>query len=380
MQIKNLHLISMKNEKIRVAVLCGGRSGEHEVSLVSGSSVAKSLNPNKYEVELIGIDHLGNWRPVDTQKVLSGEVAPEQLKLSESKLLLEPKAHPSNNLIDVGSRPFDIIFPVLHGTYGEDGTVQGLLELANIPYVGSGVLGSSVGMDKDVSRRLLEHAGIPVVPTLCLRKNSNQSVEEMIDRAASQFGFPFFVKPANMGSSVGVHKVKSTADGIQALNDAFSYDTKVLIEKGIPARELECAVLGGSPNRASGIGEIIPNHEFYSYEAKYLDENGADLKIPAEISEAQVQELQRLSLKAFEVLELDGLARVDFFMDKTTGELYLNEVNTMPGFTKISMYPKLWQAAGLSYSDLLDELIQLALKRHKVRSQLKTEFEGAQRK
>lgn len=370
----------MKNEKIRVAVLCGGRSGEHEVSLVSGSSVAKALHSEKYDVTLVGIDHQGSWRPIDTKKILSGEIAPEQLKLSEQKQLLEPRAYSSENFIDTGDKPFDVIFPVLHGTYGEDGTVQGLLELANIPYVGSGVLGSSVGMDKDVSRRLLEHAGIPVVPTLCFRSNDNSSIMEKVKRAAEQFGYPFFVKPANMGSSVGVHKVKSEEAGVEALKDAFSYDTKVLVEKAISARELECAILESTPNQASGVGEIIPKHEFYSYEAKYLDENGADLRIPADLSDNEVREIQQLSLKAFEILELRGLARVDFFMDKNTNKLYLNEVNTMPGFTKISMYPKLWQAAGLSYPDLLDRLVQLALRRHKERSQLKTEFEGAIKK
>lgn len=370
----------MKNEKIRVAVLCGGRSGEHEVSLVSGSSVAKALSPEKYDVALVGIDPKGNWRPIETAKVLSGEISPENLRLSEQKQLLEPRAYSSENFIDVGGKPFDVIFPVLHGTYGEDGTVQGLLELANVPYVGSGVLGSSVGMDKDVSRRLLEHAGISVVPTLCFRSTDSLSIEEKVRAAAGRFGYPFFVKPANMGSSVGVHKVKSEEAGIAALKDAFSYDTKVLIEKAISARELECAVLDGTPPAASGVGEIIPRHEFYSYEAKYLDENGAELKIPADLGEDQVKRIQECSLKAFEILELNGLARVDFFMDKSSGELYLNEVNTMPGFTKISMYPKLWQAAGIGYPELLDRLIQLALQRHKERSQLKTEFEGAHKK
>lgn len=365
----------MSNEKIRVAVLCGGRSGEHEVSLVSGSSVARALNPQKYDVTLVGIDPKGLWRTLDTQKILNGEISPEGLKLSQISQQLEPRAYPHHGFI--GSQSFDVIFPVLHGTYGEDGTIQGLLELANVPYVGSGVVGSAVGMDKDVSRRLLEHAGISVVPTLCLKASNLKSHKESLKEAAEAFGFPFFVKPANMGSSVGVHKVKSLEDGAKALQDAFSYDTKVLIEKGISARELECAVLDGEPPKASGVGEIVPTHEFYSYEAKYLDDQGAILKIPAELDEGHIKQIQSLSLQAFQILELSGLARVDFFMDKNSGQLYLNEVNTMPGFTKISMYPKLWQAAGLSYPDLLDRLIELALKRHSLRSQLKTEFEGA---
>lgn len=368
------------NKKIRVAVLCGGRSGEHEVSLVSGSSVAKALSQEKYQVTLIGIDHQGRWKALETEKILSGKIKPDELNLSQLNSLVEPKAYSSSSFIESSSDPFDVIFPVLHGTYGEDGTVQGLLELADIPYVGSGVLGSSVGMDKDISRRLLAHAGISVVPTLYFRAEDALSYQEMLQHAVKQFGLPFFVKPANMGSSVGVHKVKTESDGVSALKDAFAYDTKVLVEKAIQARELECAVLEATPeSQASGVGEIIPRHEFYSYEAKYLDENGADLKIPADLNEDQVKEIQETSLKAFKILELKGLARVDFFMDKGSGKLFLNEVNTMPGFTKISMYPKLWEAAGLKYSDLLDRLIQLAIKRHEARKKLKTEFEGARK-
>jgi D-alanine-D-alanine ligase len=365
-------------EKIRIAVLCGGRSGEHEVSLVSGSSVAKALDPSKYDVTLVGIDPAGKWKVLDTAKILSGSLAPEQLNLREAGTLLEPRAYASENFLTIhNQKPFDVIFPVLHGTYGEDGTIQGLFELADVPYVGSGVVGSSVGMDKDVSRRLLDHAGIPVVPTLTFRASDGKSMEERALEAERSFGYPYFVKPANMGSSVGVHKVKAVEQALAALEDAFNYDNKVLIEKAIPARELECAVLEGEPTRASGVGEIIPTHEFYSYEAKYQDENGAELKIPAELTAAQVEEIQLLSLKAFDVLELRGLARVDFFMDKNSGQLYLNEVNTMPGFTKISMYPKLWAAAGLKYPELLDHLVQLALKRHHEKAHLKTEFAGA---
>lgn len=368
-------------KKIRVAVLCGGRSGEHEVSLVSGTSVAKALPSEKYEVTLIGIDHHGRWKALDTVSVLSGKIKLEELNLSELSPLLEPKAYSSESFIETKSGgPFDVVFPVLHGTYGEDGTVQGLLELADIPYVGSGVLGSSVGMDKDVSRRLLAHAGISVVPTLCFRAEDSRPYEEMVQQAIEGLGLPFFIKPANMGSSVGVHKVKSKDDGIRAFKDAFAYDTKVLAEKAIQARELECAVLESPPqNQASGVGEIIPKHEFYSYEAKYLDDNGAELQIPANLSDPQVKEIQEISLRAFKLLELKGLARVDFFMDQQNGQLYLNEVNTMPGFTKISMYPKLWEASGIKYADLLDRLVQLALERHKSRKKLKTEFEGARK-
>jgi D-alanine-D-alanine ligase len=272
---------------------------------------------------------------------------------------------------------FDVILPILHGTNGEDGTIQGLLELTQIPYVGSGVVGSSVGMDKDVSRRLFVQAGIPVVPTLTLRQHEFQkNPDHWIQQCVQQLGLPFFVKPANSGSSVGVHKVKTKEEALQKLKDAFSFDTKVLAEKAISARELECAVLGNHEPKSSIIGEIIPNHEFYSYEAKYMDANGADLKIPAEnLSPELVKQLQTIALKAFQCLELRGLARVDFFLDKTDHKIYLNEVNTIPGFTSISMYPKLWEASGVPYPKLLDELIRLAIEFKNERLSLKTDYQ-----
>jgi D-alanine-D-alanine ligase len=275
-----------------------------------------------------------------------------------------------------GSSAFDVIVPILHGTYGEDGTIQGLLELANIPYVGSGVLGSAVGMDKDVARRLMRDAGIPVVPFKTIRKSEFiASPEKVINDVVAELGLPHFVKPANAGSSVGVNKVKTKDAALAQYQNAFSYDTKVLAEKAINARELECSVLGNHFPKASCVGEVIPKHEFYSYEAKYIDENGADLKIPAEISPTVSARIQNLATQAFEILECRGMARVDFFMDKKTEELYLNEINTIPGFTKISMYPKMWEASGLKYSDLLDELIRLALEIHEEKSSLKRSYE-----
>jgi D-alanine-D-alanine ligase len=276
----------------------------------------------------------------------------------------------------LGTSSFDVIIPILHGTFGEDGTIQGLLELANIPYVGSGVLGSAVGMDKDVARRLLRDSGVPIVPFKTLRKNEfKANPKKIISEVIAEFGLPHFVKPANLGSSVGVNKVKTEGGALALYENSFSYDTKVLAEKAIDARELECSVLGNHFPKASCVGEVIPNHEYYSYEAKYIDENGADLKIPAVISPQISKRVQDLAVKAFEVLECRGMARVDFFLDKKTDELYLNELNTIPGFTKISMYPKMWEASGLKYSDLLDELIRLAVEAHEEKSSLKRSFE-----
>jgi D-alanine-D-alanine ligase len=356
-------------KKINVGILFGGKSGEHEVSMVSAMSVAKALDKSKYSVQMIGIDKTGRWvKPSDTT-ISEYQNNPRAMNLGKEKTVfhLDPSA----------KSDFDVILPVLHGTFGEDGTIQGLLELANVPYVGSGVLGSALGMDKDASKRLFKMAGIPVVPWLTVRKHEfkiNQN--QIIQQAEKEFGYPYFVKPANMGSSVGVHKIKSKAEAAEKLQDAFLYDTKVLIEKAVAARELEVSVLGNHEPKASIVGEIIPTHEFYSYEAKYLDENGAHLNIPAvNVSSAQVDQIKNYAIQAFLALECRGLGRVDFFLDKNTGELFLNEINTIPGFTSISMYPKLWAASGLPYSELLDQLIKYALELHAEKNALKTSFE-----
>lgn len=369
-------------QKLQIAILFGGQSGEHEVSIVSAASVYKALDKNKYDVHLIGIDKTGRWLiPTDPQ-LLSNSSNPRSIQLSKEKNAVALTPYQSQNTIISFNqtkieKSYDVIIPILHGTNGEDGTIQGLLELTKIPYVGSGVLGSAVGMDKDVCKRLLAQAGIPVVPSVTLHKhNYDQASEQCIDRCISTLGFPFFVKPANSGSSVGVHKIKTRADAAEKIADAFSFDTKVLAEKAISARELECSVLGNHTPRASIIGEIIPRHEFYNYESKYIDENGADLKIPAEgFSPALVQQLQKMATDAFVCLELRGMARVDFFLDKDDGKIYLNEVNTIPGFTSISMYPKMWEASGLSYPKLLDELIRLAIENKKEKLSLKTEYQ-----
>lgn len=370
-------------KKIRVGLIFGGRSGEHEVSLASAVSVYNALDKSRYEVTLIAIDKDGRWLLPDVKHLLAQAENPMLVKLSKTSDAYGLVPYPNaKQIMPVDSTPppvnaVDVMLPILHGTYGEDGTIQGLLELAQIPYVASGVLGSAIGMDKDVSSRLLNQAGIATVTTICLRKSAwvknPRSVEESL---TSRFKFPFFVKPANAGSSVGVHKIKSADDLRAGLEDAFSFDLKVLVQKGVNARELEVAVLGNDDPKASIVGEIVPKHEFYSYEAKYIDENGAELRIPAEnLAPEMAERCRKWACEAFKALELRGMARVDFFLDRDTNELFLNEVNTIPGFTKISMYPKLWEASGIGYSQLLDRLIELALEHHGEKAKLRTEYE-----
>jgi D-alanine-D-alanine ligase len=266
----------------------------------------------------------------------------------------------------------DVVFPVLHGTYGEDGTIQGLFKMLDIPLVGSGVLASSMGMDKDVTKRLLRDAGILISKFLCYQRS--QAHEIKFEKVVEELGLPFFIKPANAGSSVGVHKIKEKKQFDAAVSDAFSFDTKILIEEFIRGREIEVSVLGNENPQASLPGEVIPTHEFYSYEAKYLDENGARYEIPAQLDSATVRRLQETAIKTFKTLCCDGMARVDFFL-KDNGDAYVNEINTIPGFTKFSMYPKMWQASGVSYADLIDKLIQLALEKHELEKSLKTSME-----
>lgn len=372
-------------KKLKVALIFGGKSGEHEVSIVSALSVYQALDPERYDVQLIGIDPNGRWLKPDQTLILAQKKNPRNIQLQkvQQELALLPFAAqkpwvelPSSGQALQARHQFDVVLPILHGTYGEDGTIQGLFELMNIPYIGSGVLGSSVGMDKDVCKRLLRDSDIPVVPFQTIRKSEfHRQSSELLNSLEKTFGYPYFVKPANMGSSVGVHKVKSRNQAEQALNDAFQYDQKVLIEKAVRARELECAVLGNNSPQASIVGEIIPTHEFYTYEAKYLDEKGADLKIPAEgLSKEEVKAIQNLSVRAFLAIECSGMARVDFFYDLDSKQIYVNELNTIPGFTPISMYPKLWEASGISYSQLLDQLIQLALEKHQAKNSLKTAY------
>lgn len=369
--------------KMRVGILFGGKSGEHEVSIVSARNVAKALDPKKYEVTLIGIDKNGRWVLTNASDLLES-TNPRLLNLNKqiNAVAFVPYSD-LKSLVAMDRKEaspdfkFDVVLPILHGTFGEDGTVQGLLELANVAYVGSGVIGSAVGMDKDVSRRLLKEAGIPVVATSVIKRwDFEKNQKTIFQKLERDLGLPFFIKPANAGSSVGVHKIKNEKDFFEKIEDSFNFDTKVLVEKSVAARELEVAVLGNHDPKASIVGEIVPTHEFYSYEAKYIDENGAHLHIPAiDLTPELSDKIRALAIKTFQVLELRGMARVDFFLDKNTGELFLNEVNTIPGFTNISMYPKLWEATGLNYSALIDRLIELALELHKEKNQLKTTYE-----
>jgi D-alanine-D-alanine ligase len=363
-----------KSRKIRVLVLFGGKSAEHEISLQSAKNVVNSIDKDKYEVVLMGIDKKGQWRLSGGSSLLlkSGNQKAMELDKQGESIALVP-GNQERQLVGISEEgavgEIDVVFPVLHGTFGEDGTVQGLLKLANIPFVGASVLGSAIGMDKDVQKRLLRDAKIPVAKFIVLNDPKETSYEKIV----KEVGLPFFIKPANLGSSVGVHKVKSKQELSAALKDAFSYDRKVLVEEFIKGRELECAVLGNEKPIASVPGEVIPQREFYSYEAKYIDEHDAVLEIPAKVSAKTIKRIQELAVKSFQVLYCEGMARVDFFL-KENGEVLLNEINTIPGFTKISMYPKLWEASGVSYEKLIDALIQLAIKRFEKEQQLKTSF------
>ncbi len=375
-------------KKIRVAVLYGGRSGEHEVALRSAASVINHLDRQKFEIIPIGIDKNGKWHLADPA-ILDQRTVSLPVYRNEPHVIFPTNPcsgdtgvvalNPTDRASSGGRAAFDVVFPVMHGTNGEDGTIQGLLELAEVAYVGCGVLASAVGMDKDVAKRLVAAEGLPVVPSLCIRaaewKSGNASFSA---RAEKEFQFPCFVKPANSGSSVGVHKVKSKSEFNPAVEDALRYDTKVLVEKAISAREIEFSVLEnstwGEAPMVSVAGEINATHEFYSYEAKYLDDHGAVMKIPADISPEQLRIGQDIARRAFTTLECEGLARVDLFLDKGDGKIYFNEVNTLPGFTSISMYPKMWEASGIGYTELLTKLVELALARKRRKSALVRDF------
>jgi len=365
--------------QIHVGVIFGGRSGEHEISLRSARCIVDAIDRDKCRVSLIGIDRGGRWHLLDepafrhltdaSLPVLDGTGSEVTLLPVPTMGTLLEREGPASTI-----GKLDVIFPVLHGPYGEDGTVQGLLELADIPYVGAGVLGSALGMDKDVQKRLLGGAGVPVVPFITTTRWRWSADAVTVSARAREIGLPLFVKPANLGSSVGITKVKTIDDLAAAVATALEYDNKVLIEKGIDAREIECAVLGNEDPQTSIPGEICPNAEFYSYEAKYVDENGATLVIPAPLTEAETTAVRQLAVEVFQLLDCAGMARVDFFLERGTGQWYVNELNTIPGFTNISMYPKLWEASGLPYRDLISRLIDLALERHAQRRRLKDSY------
>lgn len=362
-------------KRLRVLVLFGGKSAEHEISLLSAAVVLRHLDPRRYEAVPVFIDRKGRWLLQDARRLISdGKVVPS------AKAGSEVVAAAERGLAAVsGSRgpgPVDVVFPVLHGPYGEDGTVQGLLEMADLPYVGCGVLSSSVGMDKDFSLRLADQAGVPILPYFCLSRAAWKGSPSKAHERARKLRLPVFVKPARLGSSVGVSKVEAAKDLARALEVAFLYDDKVLVEKGIPAREIECAVLGDSDSAEVSVpGEVItsPKHSFYSYQAKYLDPEGASLKIPAQLTKKQAETVRALAARAFKALDCQGLARVDFLMHRSTGRFYFGEVNTMPGFTEHSLYHQLWKASGLPLTKLLDRLIVLALERTRRRKNLRLE-------
>lgn len=382
-------------KKLRVGVLFGGRSGEHEVSLLSAASVLNAIDKDKYEVVPIGITKEGRWLTAEhAERLLTGqhearplragdpEVTPGAAILEKGEAVVVPPepVHRERGMVPFQSEAMtrrasdrainvDVIFPVLHGTFGEDGTIQGLLELADIPYVGAGVLGSAAGMDKDIMKSLFRAAGLPIVKHVTFLRSQWEANPRKVQKSVeSRLKYPVFVKPANLGSSVGITKAHNRKELPACIEEAAKFDRKIIVEEGVggakkKAREIECSVLGNDQPQASVPGEIVPIKEFYDYAAKYLDE-GSELVIPAKLTKAETRKVQQLATAAFQAVDCSGLARVDFLMDPKTRKIYLNEINTMPGFTAISMYPKLWAATGVSYPDLIDRLIQLGLERH----------------
>jgi D-alanine-D-alanine ligase len=360
-------------KKITVGVMFGGRSAEHEVSLVSAFNVIAAMSKKKYEVVPIGVKKNGSFvlfqttgyilDPQDVKKVrMADNGIPISFQFGDSREVFSLKG------INVSKR-LDVVFPVLHGTYGEDGTMQGLLDLAGIPFVGPGAEGSAIGMDKDVTKRLWRDAGLPIADFLVFRKSELEKIRFSV--VTKKLGLPFFVKPARAGSSVGVHKVTTVDQFSKALRDAFSFSNKVLIESMVTGKEIECSVLGNENPVVSLPGAVVPTHDFYSYDAKYIDDHGANFEIPAVLSTKVVRKIQKIVIEAYKVIELEGMARVDGFLTPK-GEYILNEVNTIPGFTLISMYPKLWGVSGLSFAKLIDRLIELAITRHTQESSIKT--------
>ena len=382
-------------KKLRVGVIYGGRSGEHEVSVASAASVFKHLDRTRYEPVPIRIEKDGRWTiPDRAPTAISAAEVIEQARLVAPRAPRAGRetvlvAHPSEDtMLTIERRPaqrggdvdhavvtglgLDVVFPVLHGPYGEDGTVQGLLELANVPYVGAGVMASAVGMDKSAMRVMFEARRLPVVAWITFLRRDWLNDPSRMAESALTLGLPLFVKPANLGSSVGVSKVKEPGELAGAIDRAFEFDRKVVIEAGVPdAREIECAVLGNDDPQASAPGEIIPSREFYDYEAKYLDASSRTV-IPAELSRKQTAQIQQFAITAFKAVDAAGMSRVDFLMSRASSAIYVNEINTIPGFTTISMYAKMWEASGVAYPALVDRLIQLALERHAEKQRLRT--------
>lgn len=366
----NLDTMSKNGQKLKLALIFGGKSAEHEVSVISAKNVFEAIDRSKYDVFLVGIDKKGGWRAVDRRSLSSGKMkfVDEDDKVFPS---VTPMISKGQFMIVTarGRKKIDVAFPIMHGTFGEDGTMQGLLKMFNVPFVGPDVLGSAIGMDKDVSKRLLREAKMPVSKFLVF--GNSQRNEITFHKVKKELGLPIFVKPANLGSSVGISKVNDEKGFSRAINEAFSYDKKIIIEEAVIGKEIECSVLGNENPVASIPGEIIPNHDFYSYEAKYIDANGAAMKIPADIKKATAAKIQKMAIDVFKTLCAEGMGRVDFFLTPKD-EIFVNEINTIPGFTSISMYPKLWEKSGIAYGELIDKLITLAIKRHQAEKVLRT--------
>ena len=371
----------MTTKKIKVGLIFGGRSGEHEVSFCSASSIIKAIDKDKYTVVPIGITKEGRWiSPQDSELALqSGKIEGKSTVI----LLNDPSGRAlvridNNQRLDKSSalERLDVIFPVLHGPYGEDGTVQGLLELADIPYVGAGVAASAISMDKDLMKTIFQHRGLPILKWMTIkRKEWQKDKEKILSLVQDDFEYPLFVKPTNLGSSVGITKVHKKEELEKAIDLASSYDRKILIEEGLEeVREIECGVLGNDEPRASVVGEVRPAGEFYDYDSKYIDK-GTQLIVPADLPDGVSQKVQEIALRAFKAVDAAGMARVDFFVSKKENKIYLSEINTIPGFTSVSMYPRLWEASGVSYPDLIDQLIQLALERHQDKNQNKISYD-----
>ncbi|MCG5104797.1 D-alanine--D-alanine ligase [Oceanobacillus alkalisoli] len=363
--------------KKRVGLIFGGKSAEHEVSLQSAKNVLEAMDKDKYDVTLIGIDKEGRWHLHDSSQFLLNANDPKLIALNKTNEGIafipgetDKKLKKANDSAALDQ--LDVIFPILHGTLGEDGSIQGMLRVANIPFVGSNVLGSAISMDKDVAKRLLKDAGLKVAGSYTFTRATKGNISfAEIER---NLGLPLFIKPANQGSSVGVSKVESAEEFEEAIAEAFKYDHKILIEEAIQGREIECSILGNEYPEASIPGEIVATNDFYSYEAKYIDESGATLEIPAKLDDSQMKVIQEVAVKAFQALNCEGMARVDVFLTEAN-EIIINEINTIPGFTKISMYPKLWELSGVPYSELIDRVIELAIERHERDAGLESSFE-----
>jgi len=363
--------------KKKIGILFGGKSAEHEVSLQSAKNVMEAIDKSKYEVVLIGIDKEGKWHLNDASHFLLNEENPKLITLNKTnKGIAVVPGEEENQIVNMTGTEslgkLDVVFPILHGTLGEDGSVQGMLRMANIPFVGPNVLSSAISMDKDIAKRLLKDAGLKVANAYTLTRATKDSIS--YEEVKQNLGLPLFIKPANQGSSVGVSKVSTEEEFVKGVENAFKFDHKVLIEEAIKGREIECAILGNENPAASIPGEIVATNDFYSYEAKYIDESGAVLEIPAKLSEEVTKKIQGIAIHAFKALNCEGMARVDVFLTEDN-EVIINEINTIPGFTKISMYPKLWELSGLPYSELIDRLVELAIERQQRDSLLNSSIE-----